>query len=467
MIKRNFEDLYNPEFHDPLKEVRLLTKLSSFITEENFNPSLYSYLENLIKTYQIHFTEINESETIEDKRDRLYIESTKLSLVAFITDSLLRFQFEFNTQSDNSKIDDEEIMKAANIIVTLLDLKPGLKKSTVNALATIIKERNYLYHLKDNKDFLIKILNDRFENDKNIRDGQKQLGIVIKTSLLRKDITSLSPNELEKVLSTCTMGQTHLGLKLICPQEIFQNYIGEEGVVGIKMSIDFNGHKNKVICVSEVSEPDDQNSTIEHENLHVIYSYILDEKELSTALDSSTEVLKDIQSDLIGNEVIDTENLKLEMVKKIKSLFLNELFAQTLHLNEASILLKESDQIKESYDKTVFKEVLNLYKLYLLDLFLLKKFRTHYFPMYLFNFDILVQTNQKYYSDEKNLQELMDLKAKIVAEWESIIGRTFDLIMKYNNLKELISFTISISDSDDINKNLNRLEVFLKKYSKN
>jgi len=87
--------------------------------------------------------------------------------------------------------------------------------------------------------------------------------------------------------------------------------------------------------------------------------------------------------------------------------------------------------------------------------------------MYLFNFDILVQTNQKYYSDEKNLQELMDLKAKIVAEWESIIGRTFDLIMKYNNLKELISFTISISDSDDINKNLNRLEVFLKKYSKN
>lgn len=461
--EKNFLHLFKPEFQDPLKEARLLTKLSIFITEENFNPSLYSYLEDLIKTYQIHFTEIKESETIEDKRDRLYIESTKLSFVAFITDSLLRFQFESNTQSNNSKIDDEEIMKAANIMVTLLDLKSDLKISTVNALARIIQERNYSYYLKDNKDFLIKILNYGKEKEKKLNDLQRELGMNV-TKSLDNDITNLSKDDQEELMSKCTLKETHLGLLLVCPPEIFQNYIADSAK-GIQLFIDFNGHENKVICVSE---SDDQSSTIEHENFHIIYSHILDEKRLRTAIDRLSETLKDIHSFLIKNEGSSdihtpTESFKLNEMKKFNSFFLNELFAQTV------FFYKFGDEIKEAKQKYVndarHLEILKLYEQNVSDYFL-NVFRTGYFPMYLYAFDLIVHTNQDFYSDEKNLQELMDLKSKIVKEWESVIGKTFDLIMKYDNLKELISFTISISDSDNINKNLSRLEVFLEKYSK-
>ena len=51
---KKYEDLYRPEHYDPAKEARLLTKLGSYITQENFHPGLNFYMQEFIKAYQIN-----------------------------------------------------------------------------------------------------------------------------------------------------------------------------------------------------------------------------------------------------------------------------------------------------------------------------------------------------------------------------------------------------------------------------
>lgn len=436
MASKNYEDLYKPEFRDMVKEERLLSKLSQYITGAPINPALNNFLENLIKTHQIHFADTSRVE-----KDPT-IEATKASFSMSTAYDLLKLQYAHNVQKIGENLSDDEVIRAADILFALLKLDPQTSIDTKRALIRWMDERNLQHSFIDDPSFKKSILINHFP----------------------KSSTPIpSAGEIERDLQSCMLYRVPVGVYLSLPPALAKKYFDfNEMAAGCAARVE-HLKRDFSIIITPYKEVEGKRvvdrKVLEHEMYHVIYGEIKKNNSLSETR-SKYKLERIFSEDFLRENGISWASIKLGLLRNtlvdLDGAIKNELFAQSKNIpveisNIAAIQSSRGYKVNdENFHKFVKKIIVEGFcKHYVAESF---------WPIY--NLDQMI-------GELKGGNEAAKTaKSKKLAEVERIGYKLVDLLIKYPSFANLISFTISVSEFQDLEESFIKLEAFLEKYSK-